>query len=62
MTEIQVKVTVKDIDDNDPIFTQTNITTGNAKITGCLIMLKEKHVNFIKLKHFRCTVECSTSY
>lgn len=28
MTEIQVKVTVKDIDDNDPIFTQTNITTG----------------------------------
>jgi hypothetical protein len=28
MTAIQVKVTVKDIDDNDPVFTQTNITTG----------------------------------
>lgn len=28
MTEIQVKVSVKDIDDNDPIFSQTNITTG----------------------------------
>jgi len=28
MTEIQVKVSVKDIDDNDPIFGQTNITTG----------------------------------
>ena len=28
MSEIQVKVTVKDIDDNDPIFSQTNITTG----------------------------------
>ena len=28
MSEIQVKVTVKDIDDNDPIFEQHNITTG----------------------------------
>ena len=28
MSEIQVKVTVKDIDDNDPIFKQHNITTG----------------------------------
>ncbi|KAI9558883.1 hypothetical protein GHT06_015672 [Daphnia sinensis] len=27
-SEIQVKITVKDIDDNDPVFVQTNITTG----------------------------------
>ena len=30
MSEIQVKVIVKDIDDNDPIFQQMNITTGNS--------------------------------
>ena len=27
-SEIQIKVTIKDIDDNDPVFMQTNITTG----------------------------------
>jgi len=42
MTEIQVKITVKDIDDNDPIFTQTNITTGNTKTM--LNYAKGKHL------------------
>ena len=31
MSEIQVKVLVKDIDDNDPIFAHMNITTGQPK-------------------------------
>ena len=37
MSEIQVKVTVKDIDDNDPIFQQMNITTGNGFFVSLVV-------------------------